>query len=292
MLLSMYSIAPRKHTHVARNWPVKHGCSSVAFGQPRHLSVQQVLEWVARLNRKEPLPGRLVHRRPRSGATGAASGPGKAETASVQTGGADNGEALAAGVTMEEARPPGCVPPCVLALPTAGFHELGFAAAHPLKCGLTAKLCASMQGKRAVAAPQVHQCCRTQQAALPAQEQPQQQRRGCLSLVRRGAAAIGASTRHMFATWKLGLTSGLLVGIWFSVALAYYGMIIFNTTLQVKDERCDGERALIPDDSYRDVFVTTLGEVRGAAVLLTTRSVWAVHVSAAALAICTAAFPA
>lgn len=69
----------------------------------------------------------------------------------------------------------------------------------------------------------------------------------------------------MFATWKLGVSTGLLVGIWFAVALAYYGMIIFNTTLQVKDERCSGDRALIPDKDYRDVFVTTLGEVPPAA---------------------------
>ena len=79
---------------------------------------------------------------------------------------------------------------------------------------------------------------------------------------RRTFGGVASSTRHMFSTRALALTSSLLVVIWFAIALAYYGMIMFNTTLQVDNEQCVDGRAVVPGSDYRNVFVTTLGEVR------------------------------
>ena len=83
-----------------------------------------------------------------------------------------------------------------------------------------------------------------------------------LRAIKRTVAAPISSTKQMFSTRRLALTSSLLVAIWFGIALDYYGIIIFNTELQVEDEQCVNDKAQVPSGDYRDVFITTLGEVR------------------------------
>jgi hypothetical protein len=83
----------------------------------------------------------------------------------------------------------------------------------------------------------------------------------------RAGSSMRASLGQMFRGRNLSLTSTLLLFIWLAVALVYYGMILFNTSLQVSDQPCRFEQPSghrgpeLSMKEYRDVFVTTAGEV-------------------------------
>jgi hypothetical protein len=98
--------------------------------------------------------------------------------------------------------------------------------------------------------------------AAPASIAEEGGRRSAFASLRRACAAPLSSTKQMFGTRKLALATCLLIVIWFGVALGYYGVIIFNTELQVEDEVCVNGRASVSGGDYLDVFITTLGEVR------------------------------
>ena len=76
------------------------------------------------------------------------------------------------------------------------------------------------------------------------------------------------SLRQMFRGREMATTSALLLPIWLCVALTYYGMIMFNTSLQVSDQPCNPDNSSnhrgpkLSSSDYRDVFITTFGEVR------------------------------
>jgi hypothetical protein len=79
--------------------------------------------------------------------------------------------------------------------------------------------------------------------------------------------SMRASLGQMFQGRELRLTSAILLFIWLAVALVYYGMILFNTSLQVSEQPCRHEQSAgqrgprLTSEEYRDVFVTTTGEV-------------------------------
>jgi hypothetical protein len=82
------------------------------------------------------------------------------------------------------------------------------------------------------------------------------------SIIRHLFVTLRNCGKEMLKTRDLAMTSILLVGIWFAVALTYYGMIMFTNTVQVSDGRCMNHAAVLMVDDYRDIFITTLGEVR------------------------------
>lgn len=89
-----------------------------------------------------------------------------------------------------------------------------------------------------------------------------------MAALRRLGGTMRSSVRQMFRGRDMALTSSLLLAIWLCVALIYYGIIMFNTSLQVSDQPCNPKNSsnhrgpTLSSSDYRDVFITTFGEVR------------------------------
>ena len=109
--------------------------------------------------------------------------------------------------------------------------------------------------------------CRPPEGEVSEARRPQSRVAAALHRV---GSTMRTSIRQMFRVRDMRLTSSLLLGIWLAVALIYYGMIMFNTSLQVSDQPCNSGAApnhrgpRLSSEDYRDVFITTFGEVRTA----------------------------
>jgi hypothetical protein len=77
------------------------------------------------------------------------------------------------------------------------------------------------------------------------------------------ATGLAESLRLMVQTHELALTTALLPAVWVSVALSYYGTILFGVELQTqKHTECVDGSAPISAADFKDVFITSLGEAR------------------------------
>lgn len=74
---------------------------------------------------------------------------------------------------------------------------------------------------------------------------------------------IADSARQMLFNRDLATTSFLLGFIWIGVAMAYYGIILLGVEVfAAKNDICtDDDSAKISSSDFKNVFITSLGEV-------------------------------
>lgn len=82
--------------------------------------------------------------------------------------------------------------------------------------------------------------------------------------LRRLLSGIRESLKQMVFNRDLATTTFLLGVVWIGVALAYYGIILLGVEVFAdKNNVCtDDDSAKISGNDFKDVFITSLGEVR------------------------------
>lgn len=84
--------------------------------------------------------------------------------------------------------------------------------------------------------------------------------------VKKLGLGIATSVKQMLFNRDLATTSLLLSFVWIGVAMAYYGIILLGVEVfAAKNDVCtDDDSAKISGNDFKDVFITSLGEVRAA----------------------------
>eukprot|EP00892_Ulva_mutabilis_P006923 jgi/Ulvmu1/4602/UM002_0331.1 len=99
---------------------------------------------------------------------------------------------------------------------------------------------------------------------------------GVAEHVRQIVTGFRDSVRQMIFNRDLATTSVLLAFVWIGVALAYYGIILLGVEVfAAKNNECtDDDSAHISGTDFKDVFITSLGEIGGLIVCMLFIDYW------------------
>lgn len=194
--------------------------------------MQAVLQWAARFNGKDLPPGTLIHHSQKAHGQGPGHGP---EHASFYL---QSPEDAAAETAAGGAAGNGCGTHTFRCCCPLGFQECGALGIIP-PCSVDV-LTGCM--------------CRSHKSARP----------GVVEHFQKLGSGVATSVKQMLFNRDLATTSFLLAFVWIGVAMAYYGIILLGVEVfAAKNDVCtDDDSAKISSNDFKDVFITSLGEVR------------------------------